>query len=433
MLQSNSPYRVAFYTMGCKTNQYDSHRLAEEFEASGFAVVPFRERADVYVINTCTVTAEADREARRAVRQALSRSPGALVVATGCYPEVDPAPIQSISGVALVGGNALKAHLVRRVQALLDTKERRAAEGVTTSYPKVASRTRRVLKIQEGCNYRCAYCVVPRARGRARSRPLDEVLAEARRYVADGVPELVLTGTCLGSYGQDLWPRIRLAECVATIAEIPGLKRLRLSSIEPWEVDDSLIDLVAEHPVVCQHFHLPLQSGDDHVRRRMRRPGSRAHFAALVACIREKMPCVAITTDVMVGYPGETDEEFQATLEFCRAMAFSRMHVFPYSPRPFTFAATQENQVPRAVKEARRQALTRLGQEMANSFARRWVGQVVPVLVEGAHGPQGLLEGLTEQYVRVCFPGDEGLRGQVVNVETFDVQEGCLLGRIAGE
>ncbi|MBI3946400.1 MAG: tRNA (N(6)-L-threonylcarbamoyladenosine(37)-C(2))-methylthiotransferase MtaB [Armatimonadetes bacterium] len=463
MTEDGSPRRVALYTLGCKTNQYDSGRLAEEFEASGFRLVPFGEPADVYVINTCTVTAEADREARSAARRARARRPGAVVVATGCYVAVDPAAMAAIPGVRLLNGSGL----VRRVEELLAARPgadgargdrgvgvcecgSKEATGTSTPpyshtlmpthphapalphphTPTLPTRTRQVLKIQEGCNYRCAYCVVPRARGKARSRPLDEVLAESRRRVESGFRELVLTGTCIGSYGQDLRPRARLVECAGAIAAIPGLARLRISSIEPWEVEEDLIELAANHPVVCRHFHLPVQSGDDGVRRRMRRPGSGEQFAALVASIREAMPDAGITTDVIVGTPGETEAEFARTLDFCREIAFSRMHVFRYSPRPFTPAAAQPDRVPRPVQDARSRALIRLGEEMADAFARRWVGSVVPVLVEGPHGRDGLLEGLTGSYIRARFPGDAALHGRMVGVEALDARAGCLIGRV---
>lgn len=437
--------RVALYTMGCKTNQYDSGRLAEEFEAAGFDLVPFGERADVYVINTCTVTAEADREARAASRRALARNPDAVVVATGCYAEVAPDALAGLPGVRLVGGNATKPELVRRVQALLaqagqagaassferpahDSGPRPAAPPAYTHTPQ--ERTRRVIKVQEGCNYRCAYCVVPQARGRARSRPVGEVLAEVRRHAEAGCREVVLTGTCVGSFGDDLSPRTTLAECAAAVAGVPGIERVRISSIEPWQVKDDLIALVANNPVLCPHFHLPLQSGHDAVRRRMRRPGTSAQFADLVARIRERIPHAGITTDVMVGFPGETEDEFQATVRFCQEMAFSRLHVFRYSPRPFTPAAQLPDQVPKAVSEARSRELIRLGAGLSDAFARRWVGQTVQVLVEGPRGEDGRFEGLTGNYVRVRFSGTAVARGALVDVLVDHVEEGCLLGRL---
>ncbi|MDH7570495.1 MAG: MiaB/RimO family radical SAM methylthiotransferase, partial [Armatimonadota bacterium] len=320
--------RVALYTMGCKTNQYDSGRLAEEFAASGFDVVPFTEVADVYVVNSCTVTGEAEREAIRAVRRALARNPGALLVATGCCPQVNPRPFEALAGVRLVGGNDLKRDLVGRVRQLLNpTGYTDASAGSSAAVAgggaRFGARTRRVVKIQEGCNYRCAYCVVPHARGGARSRPLAEVLEEVRVWAEAGHREVVLTGTCLGSYGTDLSPRVTLAECAAAVAAVPGVARVRLSSIEPWEVKPDLVELAARNPAVCPHFHLPLQSGDDDVRRRMCRPGSSARFLELVALLRERVPDVGITTDVMVGFPGESDAQFAATYEFCRRVRFS--------------------------------------------------------------------------------------------------------------
>ena len=287
-----------------------------------------------------------------------------------------------------------------------------------------------MVKVQEGCNYRCAYCVVPYARGAARSRPMAEVVEEVRRQVDAGHREVVLTGTCIGTFGIDLSPRQSLAECVAALVEVAGLERIRISSIEPWEVEQDLIDLVAAHPVLCRHFHLPLQSGDDRLRRRMHRPGTSAQFADLVERLRARLPDAGITTDVIVGFPGETDAEFAATFDFCRRMQFSRMHVFRYSARPFTPAAAQPDQLPRAVREARSRALIALGEEMADAFARRWLGRQISVLVEGPNGPDDLLEGLTENYIRVRFAGDPGLRGQVVPIQALEVRGGSLLGRL---
>lgn len=423
-------YRVAFFTMGCRTNQYDSSRLAAEFEAAGFRLVPFNAAADVYVVNTCTVTAEADREARNACRRARARNPEAIVVATGCYPDVDPAPLQAIPGISLLGGNALKADLVERVRGMLSSESIPQTAAPVPHSPKGSGihRTRQVIKVEEGCNYHCAYCVVPYARGKARSRPLPEIVEEVRRYAEAGTREIVLTGTCIGTYGKDLSPRISLAECAAALAAIPGIARLRISSIEPWEVEEEMIALIAENPVFCRHFHLPLQSGDDAVRRRMHRPGNSEQFAALVARIRERIPEAGITTDVIVGFPGESDAEFEASYDFCRRMQFSRMHVFRYSPRPFTPAAQREDQTPPPVKEARSQALIHLGEEMAGAFARQLLGKTVTVLAEGCRGKDGLVEGLTDTFIRVRFPGDPACRGELVPVRITDLQGDHLLG-----
>lgn len=447
MLQDQKRYRVALYTMGCKTNQYDSGRVAAEFASAGFQLVPFHESADVYVINTCTVTAEADREARSAARRALARSPEALVVATGCYPGVDAGAFAALPGVQLVGGNDLKPQLVARVCALLASREpggRRngaaeaeaaaaAASGSPARPVSPNGRTRQVVKVEEGCNYRCAYCVVPYARGKARSRPLAEILAEVRQHAEEGCREVVLTGTCIGSFGHDLSPQSSLAECAAAVAAVPGIARVRISSIEPWQVTDALVALVAENPVLCPHFHLPLQSADDSVRRRMRRPGTSARFADLVAGIRARLPEAGITTDVIVGFPGESDAAFAATRDFCQQMAFSRLHVFRYSPRPFTPAAELPDQVPKAVAEARSRELIRLGNEQSEAFARRWLGRVVSVLVEGPHGSQGWQEGLTGNYVRVRFTGTPAARGTLVNVAVEGVEAGCLLGKVQAD
>jgi threonylcarbamoyladenosine tRNA methylthiotransferase MtaB len=339
----HSPPRVALKTLGCKVNQYDSQEIREAFEQAGYVLVPFEEAADVYVINSCTVTGEADKDARKLARNAKRRSPGALVVMTGCYaatradevgaiPEVDLVVPRTGTGPLCVPDHDPQAVLVACVQG--------RKEGLS----RFPGHTRAFVKVQDGCDSRCAYCVVPLARGPSRSRPLPEALAQVTQFARAGHREVVLVGVHLGMYGQDFAPPVTLAELVRQCLRVEGLGRLRLSSLEPREVTDELVELIAEHapqpgqpgPFLCRHLHLPLQSGDDEVLRRMGRPYDAAVFAELVCRVAGRIPGVALGADVMVGFPGETDEAFANTVQLIEALPLTYLHVFSYSRRPGT-------------------------------------------------------------------------------------------------
>lgn len=451
---------VAFHTLGCKVNQYDTESVAALFREAGYAVVDFSSTADVYVVNTCTVTGLGDKKSRQMLRRARRQNPRAVVVALGCYAQTAPAEVAGIPGVDLVVGTAGRRELVR----LVDEARRRKAEetgppsagsdaavaveeyGQRAVFEElatgaVAERARATVKVQEGCRQFCSYCKVPYARGPERSRPPSAVLAEVERLVAEGFREVVLTGIHLGSYGRDLengsaWDLARLA---ARVAEVPGLARLRLSSVEPTDVNEGLIDLVRGNPVLCRHFHLPLQSGDDLVLRRMNRRYTTGEYARVVERIRVAVPEAAVTTDLIAGFPGETEQSFAHTLAFVREMAFSRLHVFPYSRRRGTPAAAFPGQVPAAVKRQRVSRLIALGRELSLSYHRRLLGQAVEVLFEEpleepTQGELGAGEqwwsGLTDTYVRVLAPAATPLTGELrrVWVERAEAEE--VFGRL---
>ncbi|MGE5554415.1 MAG: tRNA (N(6)-L-threonylcarbamoyladenosine(37)-C(2))-methylthiotransferase MtaB [Betaproteobacteria bacterium] len=455
--------RVAFHTLGCKVNQSDTEAVAALFRKAGYEVVDFSSPADVYVVNTCTVTSLGDKKSRQALRRAKRQNPDAVVVAMGCYAQTAPGEVAVIPGVDLVVGTAGRRELVRLVEearrlnaAGAGPSPRGAAKPgarvAVAAYDSgaefeelaggaVADRTRATVKIQEGCRQFCSYCKVPYARGPERSRAPEAVLKEVERLVGEGFQEVVLTGIHLGSYGRDLegerpWDLARLA---GEIARVPGLARLRLSSLEPTDVTDELIALVRENPVLCRHFHLPLQSGDDELLRRMNRRYTTAEYARVIDRVRDAVPEAGVTTDLIAGFPGETEGHFQRTLAFVREMAFSHLHVFPYSRRSGTPAAAFPDQVPDVVKHDRVRRLIAVGRELSLAFHRRMVGREAEVLFEGEVGAPGRPEGadgpwwsgLTDTYVRVLTPSPAPLAGRFGRVWVERAAEEEIYGRLA--
>ena len=400
---------VAIETHGCKLNQADSDVLARHFLGAGYRVVSPGEVADVYVVNTCTVTHVADGKARQSLRAAHRLNPGALVVATGCYAERAPKELAQLDGVTLVVGNRDKASLVEQVAAY---RHEAAIPSATSSdgplQVSAVTRTRAFLKIQEGCDQICAYCIVPKVRGRERSIPAEELLQQVRNRVQEGYREVVLTGTQLGSYGFDL-PRMTLTRLLERLLKETRLERLRVSSLQPQEITQELIDLWSD-PRLCPHFHMPLQSGSDAVLKRMRRRYSAQLYAQKVALLRERIPGVSITADLIVGFPGEGEAEFLETHSFCQDMRFAAMHVFPYSTRPGTSAAYFPDKVDPQTKRARMEQMLQVARCQALDFRNGLLGQTRPVLWEGQRRVSGrrVWEGLTDNYIRVRteHPGD---------------------------
>lgn len=420
--------KVAIATLGCKVNQYDSNALAGMFVRRGYRIVDFDETADVYVINTCTVTHIGDRKSRQLIRRAVRKNPGAFVVVTGCYAQVSPGEVKALPGVDLVVGTQERERIVDLVEEALKGRcPRRSAGEVWEEEkefgilpaPDGGDRVRAFLKIQEGCSSFCTYCIVPYARGPLKSRRPEDVLEEAKGFLARGFKEIVVTGTHAGAYGRDLDGETDLAGLLEALVKLPGLARLRISSVEPQDVGPRLIAVVAAHEKICRHLHIPLQSGDDTILKRMNRRYTSSSYRTLIVSLRRSVPEVAVTTDVMVGFPGETGEQFQKTYAFVREMAFSRLHVFKYSPRRMTPAALMPDQVPAPVKEERSRLLIALGEELARSYALSYAGRVVEVLVEEPSREfPGCFEGLTGNYLRVVFPAPAGLRGELVAVRT---------------
>lgn len=424
--------RVAFKTLGCKLNQYDSEELRESFERRGYVMVPFEQPADVYVINSCTVTSRADKDARKLARNAKRRRPEALIVVTGCYATTQPEELASIAEVDLVAGLSERARLAEMVDEALDDRpavSEAMQEGDWPLIGRFAAHTRAFVKVQEGCDARCAYCVVPLARGPSRSRPLPEALEQVARFAHAGHREVVLIGVHLGMYGRDLSPPCTLTELIRGCLDVEGLGRVRLSSIEPREVTEELVDLLAcRAPAVCRHLHIPLQSGDDEVLRRMGRPYDARFCAELASRLVRAIPGVAIGADVMVGFPGEAEEAFANTLALVQRSPVAYLHVFSYSRRPGTRAADMPDHVRPDVKKERSRALRELSERKWAEFLQAQIGEQLQVIVEQGGG--GEVAGHSDNYVEVKLPGCRAGRGELVRAAITDVEDDHVVGRI---
>ncbi|HAI20689.1 MAG TPA: tRNA (N(6)-L-threonylcarbamoyladenosine(37)-C(2))-methylthiotransferase MtaB [Clostridiales bacterium UBA8153] len=425
--------KVAFHTLGCKVNQYDSAGMEQLFLERGYQVVGFDEVAEVYVINSCAVTGRSEAKSRQAARRAARQNPRAVVALVGCYPQVD-AQAAELPGVQVVAGVHDRHRIVDLVEAAghPDGTSRMPTTGPEFGdlpAPHFAGRSRALLKIQDGCDGSCTYCIVPAARGPARSRSAESVLRDACRLLEAGYQEIVLTGIRLGAYGRDLGD-IDLAGIIARLGEL-GRFRLRLSSLEPEDVTGRLVEALAASPVICPHLHLPLQSGSDRILASMGRRYRAAGFAQLVEGVRGIWPDAAVTTDVIVGFPGEGAREYEETLALVEKLAFSRLHVFKYSPRPGTPARDFPEQVPAAEKAGRSLALIRLGRRLAHEFHRGFVGRHVEVLVE-EEPDRGLLQGLTGHYVRARFAGSSRWCHRLVTVRVTGAHPAGVEGEPVG-
>jgi len=422
-------------------NQLDGESILQLFRERGWEPVAPGEQADVCLVNTCTVTHLADRKSRQVIRQLARHNPGALIIVSGCYAQRDPQALAALPGVGLIVGNTGHPQLVDMAQELLSRGGDTAAEirvlplerlGEWEEMPTALQqgRTRAFLKIQDGCDQWCSYCAVPLVRGPLRSRPLPQVVVEVAAMVAAGYQEVVLTGIHTSAYGRDQQPGVTVVALLAAIVrEVPGLLRLRLSSIEALEIPPDLAAVMVANPQICRHLHLPLQSGDDEILRRMGRPYCSGDFARVVAQLRAAVPDLLISTDVIVGFPGETEEHFQRTRDFIEREQFSDLHVFKYSPRPGTLAATFSDQIKPEIKEQRSQELIRLGGECRRNWMRRYLGRQVQVLVEETDSA-GVGIGYTDNYLRVAakLPAGQDWRGRVLAVCLYDCRDDLLLG-----
>jgi threonylcarbamoyladenosine tRNA methylthiotransferase MtaB len=405
--------KVALDTLGCKLNQAETELLARQLAEAGYEVVPQVDGADVYILNTCTVTHTADAKSRHRLRLAHHRNPGVLVIATGCYAQREPEKLSRIEGVNLVISHVEKSELPR----LLEKAGCRPTAADLTGNSSPSLRTRTFVKIQDGCNSYCAYCIVPLVRGREKSLPATQVAAEVEQRVADGYKEVVLTGTKVGSYQDNGASLKELLERILAQTDIP---RLRLSSLQPQEISPELIGLWRNERL-CPHFHLSLQSGADPVLRRMKRRYSVSEYQKAVSLMRHLLPDAAITTDVIVGFPGETTEEFQESYEICRDLEFARIHVFPYSPRPGTAAAQSPGKVSEKVKRERSQQMLALARESARNFKQRFIGQTRPVLWE-RQDSKGIWSGLTDNYIKVYTKSSDDLTNKLLPVKLVEVR-----------
>jgi threonylcarbamoyladenosine tRNA methylthiotransferase MtaB len=416
--------RIAFATLGCKINQYETDLLRQDLAAQGNVIVPFEDKADVYIINTCSVTAKSDTQCRQTIRAAVRRGNGARVVVTGCYAETRPDEIRNIPGVDLVIGNDSKSEIPGYLMSSASQPAGRAISAIPGIPAKsVSGRTRGFLKIQTGCNNHCSYCIVPLARGGSRSAARVDVVKEFERLVQSGCPEIVLTGIHIGAYGNDLPERTSITELLAILLSKRGRSRLRLSSIEPREISDEMIRLLGGG--LCRHLHIPLQSGDDKILTSMKRNYTAGFYRDLLVRIAKAVPGVALGADIMVGYPGEGESEFQNTLRFVESVPLTHLHVFSYSPRPGTVAATMKDQVRDPVKKERSEALRNIGKEKNLVFRKKHINFALNVVVEDKVDPQtGLFSGLTDNYMRVLIRGAQYEHiGKEIQVRVIDVEK----------
>ena len=404
--------KVAFFTLGCKLNFSETSGISQQFKQAGFEVVGFEEAADVYVINTCSVTEHADRKCRKTVKDALKRNNRARVAVIGCYAQLKPQEIAEIPGVDLVLGAKEKFNLVSHLQTLGETEETQVLNGPIKDVKhfehaySLGDRTRSFLKVQDGCNYFCAFCTIPLARGRSRSDYIANIVHSAHAIAEQGVKEIVLTGVNIGDFRNDRGETFY--DLVQALDEVPGIDRYRISSIEPNLLSNGIIDFVADSKRFVPHFHMPLQSGSDELLARMRRRYRTGLYAERVQRIREKLPEASIGVDVIVGFPGETEDLFNQTYQFLSDLPVSYLHVFTYSERDNTPAIRMDGKVPEKLRTERRKALQQLSREKQQAFYKQFTGKTGEVLLEQAN-KGGYMQGYTKNYLRVSLPFDADL------------------------
>lgn len=426
---------VAFITLGCKVNQFETESMEGLFKQSGYDIVPSTNAADVYVINTCSVTSFGDKKSRQLIRRVQRLNPKAVIAVTGCYSQAAPDEVKAIEGVRVVLGTSDRANIVNYVEQAMEEDGvidkvddiMKAREFEDIPLYEMPARTRAFLKIQEGCTNFCSYCIIPYTRGPLRSRKLESIRSEAQKLLDHGFKEIVLTGIHLGAYGKDFKDGTSLYDAAKAVLELPGLRRLRLSSLESIELSPELLELIKTNPKFSHHLHLPLQAGSDEVLKKMNRHYNRDEFTSLIKNVKESVPGVAISTDVIVGFPGETEEMFAESLEYIKTLGFARMHVFPYSPRTGTPAAKMPDQVPEPVKKDRVHRLQALAQQMAEDFHSQYLGTVQEVLFETNN--DGITDGLTDTYIRV-YTDDEVETGELYKVRLEKLYKDGLYGKI---
>jgi threonylcarbamoyladenosine tRNA methylthiotransferase MtaB len=422
--------KVALFTIGCKVNQYETEAIAERLEALGCQRVDFREQADIYVINTCTVTGESDRSSRQAIYRARRRSPDAKIIVTGCYAQLEKEFLESLPGVSLVVKQEDKGRLASLITQLMghETRVKEIDDRFFDFTVKgLAKHTRALVKIQDGCEKNCAYCVVPLARGKERSREAGQIISEINDLVENGYKEVVLTGVHVGRYHRD---GLGLVELSKRILDDTKVERIRYSSIDPKEFSDQLIELISKSDRICRHLHIPLQSGDDVILSRMKRDYSTEEYRELADKISDSIPDALIGADIIVGFPGETDQQFENTCQFINSSPINYLHVFSYSDRKGTEASAMPNKIEPQVIHKRSEILHDLGKEKWRVYIDRFIGKNLNVLIENRRDRRtDMLTGLSDNYIRVVLEGDDSLKNRIIPAHIIDRHENKLLGR----
>lgn len=430
--------KVFFQTLGCKVNQYESEAMQKLFEAAGYRITQEISEASIVVVNTCTVTAVSSQKSRQMIRRAAKKD--CVLVVVGCYAQSEPEEISKIDGVDVIIGTKDRTRIVELVGKAIRNVELGirnepmsfvgAVDDIKDfeELPHTPHRTRAFLKIEDGCNNFCSYCIIPYVRGRVRSRSLESIRAECLQLKAAGYKEIVLTGIHIGAYGRDLHNKINLVDAIKTVLDAANPLRLRLGSLESAEMTDELIDLIKGDSRICNHVHLPLQSGCDEILKAMHRPYTTKNFTELTARLVEEIPGISIGTDLIVGFPSETDENFAETLEFIKAQTFSKIHVFPYSARQGTLAAMLPNQIPPQIKKVRAGLALEVSQAKSKAFSERLIGKTVEIIAETSE--DGLIDGLTKNYVRVYAPDKNVLLGEVIKVKIERIYKDGVIGSV---
>lgn len=429
--------KVSFFTLGCKVNQYETEAMTELFLNNDYELVDPDEFSDIYIINTCTVTNISDKKSRQFIRRSKGKNSEAVIAVVGCYSQVSPEEIAEIEEVDIILGTDNRKNIVGICEDFMEDKNRvnlvsdimEVEEFEELKIDDVEGKTRAFLKVQDGCNQYCSYCIIPYARGNIRSRKIESVIKEVKRLVETGFKEVVLTGIHIASYGKDLGKE-RLIDLIEEIHKVRGLERIRLSSLEPTLITDDFMKRLSSLDKVCNHFHLSLQSGSNTVLKRMNRKYTTEEYRKNVAIIRSYMSDVAFTTDIIVGYPEETEEEFNESYEFVEEIGFSKVHVFKYSPRKGT-PAEKLKQLDGNIKNDRSKKLIELSDQLTRKFNEKFIGENLDVLFEQkSKYKDGYIEGYTKNYIRVIAKGDENLEGEIKNVSILSRDKENLIGEI---
>ncbi|MBA3063096.1 MAG: tRNA (N(6)-L-threonylcarbamoyladenosine(37)-C(2))-methylthiotransferase MtaB, partial [Atribacteria sp.] len=434
--------KVALKTLGCKVNQYETESIINFFKDKGFQIVDFHQNADVYIINTCTVTQEADRKSKQMIRKAIRQNRKSKIIVTGCYAQSDYEDLQKIEGISLIAGNGEKNDILQQLEKIdfHDTVIRVKPAKYLKKYDNILKNkssslhTRAWLKIQDGCNRFCTYCKVPYVRGPARSRSVEDVLEEVSNLSSNGVKEVVLAGINLGTYGRDIDKgKTNLAKLISLISNFKGIKRIRLSSIELIDIDAELLNIFKNCSKFCHHLHIPLQSGDNKILNFMNRPYDTSIFYQKISLIKETIPDIAITTDIMVGFPNEDSNSFSKTVNFARKICFAKIHVFQYSNRKECLAALLPNKVDNRTKKERSKKLQELSKELFYNFQKKFLNSIAEILVEDEiKDKEGRIysRGITSNYIKIIIPDFIGKKGEIVSVKLNKISSNYVVSSV---